>query len=63
LERKERDALRKQWLTLQEETKNEDIEITYSYWDGSGHRKVVTVSFPSSPRQESAELLMVAPQW
>ena len=22
----------------------EDIEITYSYWDGSGHRRSVTVS-------------------
>lgn len=42
-ERKERDILRKEWLVLQEKTKAEDIEITYSYWDGSGHRKVVTV--------------------
>ena len=23
--------------------KQEAIEITYSYWDGSGHRKVVVV--------------------
>ena len=28
----------------QEEMKKEDIEITYSYWDGSGHRKSVMVS-------------------
>ncbi|KDE05791.1 hypothetical protein MVLG_03882 [Microbotryum lychnidis-dioicae p1A1 Lamole] len=41
-ERKVRDELRREWLTKQETMKAEDIEITYSYWDGSGHRKVVT---------------------
>ncbi|CAO3660183.1 unnamed protein product [Umbelopsis ramanniana] len=41
LERIEREELRKQWLKRQEEIKDEDIEITYSYWDGSGHRKTV----------------------
>lgn len=39
-----RDELRREWLQKQEDMKKEDIEITYSYWDGSGHRKVVTVS-------------------
>lgn len=43
VERKEREELRQEWLKKQEELKNEDIEITYSYWDGSGHRKSVTV--------------------
>ena len=28
---------------MQDDMKQEEIEITYSYWDGSGHRKVVTV--------------------
>lgn len=42
-ERKERERLRQEWLKKQEDLKNEDIEITYSYWDGSGHRKSVTV--------------------
>lgn len=42
-ERKERDELRKKWLKMQEDMKQEPIEITYSYWDGSGHRKVVSV--------------------
>jgi protein FAM50 len=42
-ERKEREELRQEWLRKQEELKDEDIEITYSYWDGSGHRKSVTV--------------------
>ncbi|KAL0946660.1 hypothetical protein HGRIS_012852 [Hohenbuehelia grisea] len=41
-ERKERERLRQEWLRRQEEMKQEDIEITYSYWDGSGHRKSVT---------------------
>ncbi|SCV72650.1 BQ2448_4187 [Microbotryum intermedium] len=41
-ERKVRDELRREWLAKQETMKAEDIEITYSYWDGSGHRKVVT---------------------
>jgi len=30
-------------LRKQEELKKEEIEITYSYWDGSGHRKTVVV--------------------
>ncbi|KZV85584.1 XAP5-domain-containing protein [Exidia glandulosa HHB12029] len=42
LERKEREELRKEWLRTQEAMKDEEIEITYSYWDGSGHRKSVT---------------------
>ncbi|KAI0362040.1 XAP5-domain-containing protein [Trametes cingulata] len=41
-ERREREALRQEWLRKQEELKNEEVEITYSYWDGSGHRKSVT---------------------
>ena len=43
-ERRERERLRLEWLTKQEQTKKEDIEVTYSYWDGSGHRKTATVS-------------------
>ncbi|GAB5587624.1 hypothetical protein Unana1_02524 [Umbelopsis nana] len=41
VERLQREELRQQWLKKQEETKEEVIEITYSYWDGSGHRKTV----------------------
>ncbi|KII88381.1 hypothetical protein PLICRDRAFT_175977 [Plicaturopsis crispa FD-325 SS-3] len=40
-ERKERERLRKEWLKRQEEIKLEEIEVTYSFWDGSGHRKSV----------------------
>lgn len=41
-ERREREELRQEWLRKQEELKDEDVEITYSYWDGSGHRKSVS---------------------
>ncbi|KAI8887037.1 FAM50A protein [Backusella circina FSU 941] len=40
-ERIEREHLRQEWLVRQEEIKNEKINITYSFWDGSGHRKIV----------------------
>ncbi|PPQ63056.1 hypothetical protein CVT24_005911 [Panaeolus cyanescens] len=62
-ERKERERLRLEWLTKQEEIKNEDVEIVYSYWDGSGHRKSVTckkgdtiASFLEKCRQQFPEL-------
>lgn len=42
-ERRERERLRQEWLRKQEELKAEEIEVTYSYWDGSGHRKSVIV--------------------
>lgn len=43
-DRLERERLRKEWLAEQERVKGEVIEIVYSYWDGSGHRKSVEVS-------------------
>uniref|UniRef100_A0A3P9I7L6 Family with sequence similarity 50 member A n=1 Tax=Oryzias latipes TaxID=8090 RepID=A0A3P9I7L6_ORYLA len=36
-----REELRQEWELKQEKIKNEEIEITFSYWDGSGHRKTV----------------------
>lgn len=44
-ERRERERLRQEWIQKQEDTKKEEIEVVYSYWDGSGHRKSVMVSF------------------
>ncbi|OLY82318.1 Protein FAM50-like protein [Smittium mucronatum] len=38
-EREQRENFRQIWLAEQEKIKAESIEITYSYWDGSGHRK------------------------
>ncbi|KAG0172759.1 hypothetical protein DFQ29_008263 [Apophysomyces sp. BC1021] len=70
-ERQEREELRKEWLRKQEEIKSdpyfaqteETISITYSYWDGSGHRKMVqckkgdTISqFLDACRQQFPEL-------
>ncbi|KAF9926982.1 hypothetical protein FBU30_003591 [Linnemannia zychae] len=40
-ERRVREELRQEWLEKQHQIKNEPIQITYSYWDGSGHRKEV----------------------
>lgn len=40
-ERRMREELRQEWLRKQEEMKKEEVEITYSYWDGTGHRKTV----------------------
>ncbi|OWM80372.1 protein XAP5 CIRCADIAN TIMEKEEPER [Punica granatum] len=42
-EQAERERLRKQWLLEQEQIRNEPLEITYSYWDGAGHRRVIQV--------------------
>ena len=53
-DRLHREDLRKEWLAKQEELKQEIIEITYSYWDGSGHRKTVEVSESRAWHEESA---------
>ncbi|KAG6481553.1 hypothetical protein ZIOFF_058157 [Zingiber officinale] len=42
-EQAEREILRRQWLREQELIKNEPLQITYSYWDGAGHRRVIQV--------------------
>ncbi|RKP12997.1 FAM50A protein [Piptocephalis cylindrospora] len=36
-----REELRQEWLIKQEKMKQEPIQITYSYWDGNGHRAEV----------------------
>jgi protein FAM50 len=33
--------LRQEWVQKQEQVKKDEIEITFSYWDGSGHRNSV----------------------
>lgn len=47
-ERELREQLRQEWEERQQKLKNEEIEITFSYWDGSGHRKEVTMKKGSS---------------
>lgn len=41
--RQEKLRLEQEWHLQQELVKKERLEITYSYWDGSGHRRNVTV--------------------
>lgn len=36
-----REQLRQEWEDKQERIKSEEITITYSYWDGSGHRRQI----------------------
>ncbi|KAH3764133.1 Protein FAM50 [Pelomyxa schiedti] len=38
-----REKLAKEWLAEQEKIKKEVIEITFSFWDGSGHRRTSKV--------------------
>uniref|UniRef100_A0A061RG92 Protein FAM50 n=1 Tax=Tetraselmis sp. GSL018 TaxID=582737 RepID=A0A061RG92_9CHLO len=38
-----RAKLKREWEEEQERIKQETLEITYSYWDGSGHRRKVDV--------------------
>lgn len=38
-----REELRQEWVGQQKELKDQEIAITFSYWDGSGHRRSVTM--------------------
>ncbi|MEW5303656.1 MAG: hypothetical protein WDW36_006327 [Sanguina aurantia] len=38
-----RSTLRKEWQAGQDRAKAEPLEITYSYWDGAGHRRSIVV--------------------
>jgi protein FAM50 len=40
-ERRLREKLAAEWRERQQKLKEEEIEITFSYWDGSGHRRMV----------------------
>eukprot|EP01134_Creolimax_fragrantissima_P003923 CFRG3923T1 len=46
-----REKLTKDWLAKQEKIQQEPISITYSYWDGAGHRRVVQVKKGDSIRK------------
>ena len=52
-----REKLRQQWEEKQKTTKEEDVEITYSYWDGSGHRKTITMKKGNSIYQFLCKVL------
>ncbi|GAM23502.1 hypothetical protein SAMD00019534_066770 [Acytostelium subglobosum LB1] len=62
-EQRERDRLARIWTEEQEKIKAEVVEITYSYWDGSGHRRQLQCNkgttidkFLERVRQEFKEL-------
>ena len=38
-----RASLRAEWLAEQDRIRKEKLEIVYSYWDGSGHRRTIVV--------------------
>lgn len=40
---REKERLRQEWLEQQEAIKKEKLLVVYSYWDGSGHRKEITL--------------------
>lgn len=46
-----REELRQQWAEQQQKLKEEEIDITFSYWDGSGHRRTVRVKKGNSVYQ------------
>ena len=37
-------ALAAEWAALQERAKAEPLEVVYSYWDGSGHRRTLEIT-------------------
>lgn len=43
MDNKLREELRQEWALKQATLKDQEISITFSYWDGSGHRKCVTM--------------------
>ncbi|XP_007522265.1 protein FAM50B [Erinaceus europaeus] len=38
-----REELRQEWEARREKVKREEMEVTFSYWDGSGHRRIVRI--------------------
>ena len=52
-----REELRVQWEENQKRVKEQDVEIAYSYWDGSGHRKNITMKKGNSIYQFLCKVL------
>ncbi|CAF1099336.1 unnamed protein product [Rotaria sordida] len=38
-----REKLRQEWVEKQQRLKNEEVDLVFSYWDGSGHRRSVRI--------------------
>lgn len=54
-----REQLRQEWVEKQAKLKNEEIEITFSYWDGSGHRRSVIMKKGSTIYQFLTDALNI----
>ncbi|XP_062952128.1 protein FAM50B [Cynocephalus volans] len=46
-----REELRKEWEAKREKVKGEEMDVTFSYWDGSGHRRTVRMTKGSTVQQ------------
>ncbi|XP_049620971.1 protein FAM50B isoform X2 [Suncus etruscus] len=46
-----REVLRREWEAHCEKVKLEEVEVTFSYWDGSGHRRTALVRKGSTVQQ------------
>lgn len=42
-EQQEIEELKEEWLEKQKQIKSQDVELTFNYWDGSGHRHKVQI--------------------
>ncbi|UJR15562.1 hypothetical protein I4U23_002501 [Adineta vaga] len=38
-----RENLRQEWVEKQQKLKNEEVDLVFSYWDGSGHRRSIRI--------------------
>lgn len=54
-----REELRQEWVSQQATLKDQEITITFSYWDGSGHRRSVVMKKGNSIYQFSQRCLEV----
>eukprot|EP00611_Tribonema_gayanum_P005525 TRINITY_DN1474_c0_g1_i4.p1 TRINITY_DN1474_c0_g1~~TRINITY_DN1474_c0_g1_i4.p1 ORF type:complete len:362 (-),score=139.90 TRINITY_DN1474_c0_g1_i4:60-1145(-) len=41
---REKSRLRQEWMQQQDRIKQELLEVTYSYWDGTGHRRTIKIT-------------------
>jgi len=46
-----REELRREWVVAQNAIKNQEISIVYSFWDGSGHRRALSMKKGHSIQQ------------
>jgi protein FAM50 len=42
-EQKQVEKLKEEWIKAQEIVKRELVQVTYSYWDGAGHRRTISI--------------------